>query len=245
MKKDIHLDMPSWMADILDQKNGEEYFKEHRSNLDGGGIYLKYFFLNEIKKSNRSFSKCFEWCAGLGEIGLKLLQEGVIENLVLADINKVAIEKSIEITKKMGLSNKVKHYISDGLNDIPNTEKFDLVVGNPPNYFNIQKDHSLGKMFYADLRPLDKGWKVHKNFYDNISRYLTKDSLILIEEVELFKKEVFIVDRDIPYDIRPEEPILTFSNMIKENNLKILDIKLIHNFDGIECYFLKICEHKV
>jgi len=222
-------------------EEADKFFLDKREFLDGGGSYMKYIFLKEIKKFNKSFDCGFEWCSGLGEIGLKLLEKGIIKRLVLADINKEAIEASIEITKRLGLQDKVKHYVSDGLKNIPHTEKFDLVFGNPPNYFNVQKDHHIGNKVLFDLRPNDRGWETHYNFYNNINKFLNKNALLFIQEVDIFKKLVYIQDDIIPYDIRPEEPIIPFIKMITENNLKILDIISIDKiYPDIDQHFLLI-----
>jgi hypothetical protein len=223
---------------IEPKEETDKLFLDKRKFLDGGGSHLKYIFLEQTTKLNKYFNCGFEWCSGLGEIGLKLLEKGIIKELVLADINKDAIEASIEITKKLGLEKKVRHYISDGLKDIPKSERFDIVFANPPNYFNLQKEHFWGNQLYFDLRPNDREWKIHLDFYNNINKFLNKDAILLIQEVEIFKKFVYIGDKIIPYDIRPEEPIISFIKMISRNNLKVLDI-IKNKFDTeIDLHFL-------
>lgn len=218
----------------------DNIFLDKRALFDGGGSYLKYNFLEHVKKLDKTFNCCFEWCAGIGEIGLKLLEKNIVSELVIADINPEAINTSKNIVKSLGLEKNVRFYISDGLKNIPHTEKFDLVVGNPPNYFNLQKNHRIGFQLYDDLRPMDKNWEIHKDFFDNITNYLNKNAILIIEEIDIYKTKVFIEDKVIPYDIRPEEPIATFVKMANKNNLKIFDIVKIMEDDGVDTHFIKL-----
>lgn len=218
----------------------DNIFLDKRALFDGGGSYLKYNFLEHVKKLDKTFNCCFEWCAGIGEIGLKLLEKNIVSELVISDINPEAINTSKNIVKSLGLEKNVRFYISDGLKNIPHTEKFDLVVGNPPNYFNLQKNHRIGFQLYDDLRPMDKNWEIHKDFFDNITNYLNKNAILIIEEIDIYKTKVFIEDKVIPYDIRPEEPIVTFVKMANKNNLKIFDIVKIMEDDGVDTHFIKL-----
>jgi len=59
------------------------------------------------------------------------------------------------------LEKQVSVYTSDNFAAIPKTEKFDLVVANPPNYCNLNPAHPLYERFKDDLRPNDRGWKIH------------------------------------------------------------------------------------
>ena len=82
--------------------------------------------------------------------------------------------------------------------------------------------------------------KIHKDFFNNITNYLNKNSILIIEEIDIYKTKVFIEDKIIPYDIRPEEPIATFIKMANKNNLKIFDIVKIMEDDGVDTHFIKL-----
>jgi len=198
---------------------------------DGGGSLLKYPFLQAVLDLEREFDTCFEWCAGMGEIGELILTSGLCSNLVLADINPNAITIARKICPK------AKCYVSDNMKNIPE-QKFDLIVANPPNYFNIQKDHVIGKMLADDLRPNDRGWAIHKEFYSTIGPYLATDAVMLISEVEPYLSKVYLGAQ--PYDVRNEAPIVTFSRMIRHNDLTLYSCEPFHEVSGLMCYLLTI-----
>ena len=91
----------------------------------------------------KKFGRAYEWCAGPGFIGFSLLANGFCDSLCLSDVHPPAIAALKETVKINGLENKVSIYHSDSLDNIPNDEKWNLVVGNPPHYKKIQ----LSKIF--------------------------------------------------------------------------------------------------
>ena len=214
-----------------------------REKLDGAGSVLKDPFVREVRKLGRTFECAFEWCSGIGEIGYAILQNNLCKRLCLADINPAAIEVAREIAMREGLEDKVDIYISDNMDKVPAARRFDLVVANPPNFYNVQKDNPYGARMYNDLRPNDRGWKIHEKFYSTIGAYLLPGAVLLIEEIEPFKKEVFMSPDPsckIPYDIRDEVPMETFERMTRQNGLKIVDTSPLLELSGIQSYVLKI-----
>ena len=202
------------------------------SELNGGGPILAPIF--EKVLSGKKFDTVFEWCAGPAWIGMWLLENKICKTLVTGDINK----KSVDFVRKSAKSHgyNVRAYVSDNLKNIPKSEKFDLVVSNPPNYCNIQKSHPFG-FLRDDLRPSDINWKIHKDFYNNISKYLNKDALMFISEVEPYSKNVYFSNK--LYDKRSEIPMKDFKIMTQDNNLKIID-KIPYKIEDFDCYILKI-----
>ena len=61
-------------------------------HLHGGGLmyHTKYSDLLRTLFPGRRFRRAFEWCAGPGYIGFWLLAEGLIDHLVLADVNPMS-----------------------------------------------------------------------------------------------------------------------------------------------------------
>ena len=153
-------------------------------------------FLNKGK----IYKRCLEWCSGPGYFGFGILYFNLIENLVLSDIyylNKEVVNLTI---KENNLENKAKFYLSDNFKSIPKTEKFDLIIGNPPHFdFKLNgdiDDHEHRK--YSDV-----DWKIHEDFFDNVNDYLSDDGkIILMENMKGSKPSVF-------------------KNQILKNNLKI------------------------
>jgi methylase of polypeptide subunit release factors len=117
--------------------------------------------------------KVFEWCSGPAFIGFSLLARGLCQSLCLADINPEAVAVCRETVKRNGLEDRVSVYLSDNMQQIPESEQFDLVVGNPP-HFDAPLD--------SDVRTMDPGWEVHKRFYCEVGDHLTEDGFIIIIE---------------------------------------------------------------
>jgi methylase of polypeptide subunit release factors len=213
-----------------------QYVKEH---LDGYGNYLKQPFVDAVRHLDRKFASAFEWCSGIGVIGMELLRQNLCERLCLADINPRAIEIAREIAARDELQDRIDFFVSDNMVAVPNTFRFDLVVSNPPNYFNVQKENPWGALLFNDLRPNDRGWQIHRRFYSTIRPYLLPDAVLLIQEVEPYKTEVYIRHTS-PYDIREEPPIETFQRMTEENGLKIVETRPFVETPGVSMYLLKI-----
>lgn len=211
--------------------------------LDGFGSGLKGPFADEVRKMNRRFRYAFEWCSGIGEIGMNILRQDLCTRLCISDINPEAIRIARQIAERDSLTDKIDILLGDNLAPVPKDAKFDLIVGNPPNYYNVQKAHPFGKRFFHDLRPNDRGWKIHEAFYTSIRHYLSDDGVILLHEVEPYKTEVYIKapgEYDGPYDVRDEVPLQTFERMAAQGDLKIDSVSKIMDVAGTGLYMLKI-----
>ena len=205
---------------------------ESTPELNGGGTILAPIFKKLL--SGRKFGTAFEWCAGPAWIGMWLLENGICETLVTGDIN----ERTVKLVRKTAIRNNynVRAYISDNLKNIPKDEKFDLVISNPPNYCNIQRSHAFGYM-RDDLRPSDVDWKIHKDFYNNISKHLNDDATMFISEVEPYSRHVYLMDQ--LYDKRDEIPMKVFKKMIRDNGLRIINTTP-YKIEDTDCYILEI-----
>jgi len=85
-------------------------------------------------------------------IGVALLGYGFCDTLCLADVNPEAIEACRRSVAQNQLAKRVAVYHSDNLEDIPASEKWDLVVGNPPHFVN----NSPGALRFHDC-----DWTLH------------------------------------------------------------------------------------
>ena len=208
--------------------------------FDGGGSILKKNFTQRVRglvdKRGKPFNQCLEWCAGLGEIGRELLDKKLIKKLVLLDINKKALNEG---DKRWGSKN-IRYYQSDNLSNLNKYEKFDLVVGNPPSYCNVDPNHPSYSEWEGDLRPFDPEWKLRKGFYKNIAKNMTMDGIVLVNEVELYKAKVFIGEL---WDNRPKPPVGEFMDMIEGNGLRVKSCSFLRDIDGVDIYMMesKIC----
>ncbi len=191
--------------------------------LDISGSLLKDSFAKMVEPCET----VFEWCCGIGEIGFHLLRSGLCEKLVLADIHAESIELAGAIARRDGLSDRVKFYVSDNFEDIP-PQKYDLVVGNPPTYCNVQPRHPTGGQFAGDRRAHDPDWSVHWEFYQNVGKYLNPGGRVIVHEIEPFMKKIYI-DSEIPYDVRPKPPIIEFERFIRLGGLQLVGVNAIES----------------
>ncbi|MCI0723142.1 MAG: methyltransferase [Acidobacteria bacterium] len=148
-----------------------------RPDLHGGGLtFGQDFFRVLLQLGVPRRERIYEFCAGPGYIGYALLAYGFCENLTLADINPVAVAAAQETAKHNGIESRVNIYCSDCLNQVPVTEKWDLVVGNPPHFL------SSTDRFPMNLRAHDPGWSVHRRFYGAVRQFMKPGSLVVLME---------------------------------------------------------------
>lgn len=145
--------------------------------LNGGGAIFANEFVRVVSQKIGKIEHVFEYCAGPGFIGFALLANNLCDRLTLADINPKAIEAIKDTIKNNNLQDKVTVYHADCLDDIPETEQWDLVVSNPP-----WKLCSKGKKDKKAHILIDQGSRVHKNFYRGICKFLKPNGTILFAE---------------------------------------------------------------
>jgi hypothetical protein len=166
-------------------------------NMDGGGSTHYRDFLSIVeRKGNSRYTKALEWCAGPGFIGYALLGNKVCDQLVLMDKYAPAIDSCIETATANNLTDKVTTYVIDAIGKLPDTEKFDLVLGNPPHmwdrdiFLNETKKRwdANGQILDQDNIDLlerlllDHGQNIHKEFFKNIVNYLLPNADLFISE---------------------------------------------------------------
>lgn len=144
-----------------------------RKELSGGGLSYGQQYVPVVQQLFGKVDTICEFCAGPGFIGFSLLAHGLCNKLVLCDINPKAIEVIKETIERNKLQGKVSYYLSNGLTDVPKTEKWDLVVSNPPHF---AVDAGQG------ILSNDEDWKLHKHFYENIHQFLTPNGSVLFQE---------------------------------------------------------------
>lgn len=146
-----------------------------RDDLDGGGASFGQDYIRALLEIGISgCSRAFEFCAGPGYIGYSLLAHGICRTLALADINPIAVQAARTTAAFNGLTDRVSVYQSDGLAQIPPSEKWDLVVSNPPHFLKWTGE---GK-----LRGGDPNWEIHKKFYASVKNFLTPGGCVFFQE---------------------------------------------------------------
>lgn len=167
------------MTKQLTFKNGISIEWNHGD--DGGGSTQYVDFLNAIS-DGKKYKKGLEWCAGLSAIAFSLLDANICENFTLMDIYEPALQQAKENAEINKIYDKVNYYVCDQINTLPNSEKFDLVVANPPHCID---DDWIPKISYETIYRLtvDLDWQLHKEFYENITNYLNPNADVYISHV--------------------------------------------------------------
>ena len=179
--------------------------------LDGGGRGFGQQYLRVLKDRVGKVDHVFEYCAGPGFIGFSLLANGFCNKLTLADINPDAVECVNRTIKENGLEDKVKCYLSDCLDSIPESEKWDLVVSNPPHWPSTEEQYK------SNIRNYDPDLIIHKKFYNDIKKFLKTDGSIILQELG---------------DATSAD---TFIDMIEGNGLKIIENFKAKPLTVLEC----------
>lgn len=174
----------------------------YTQDLDGGGSKLWQNYVIFVREYIGPVRSVLEWCAGPGFFGFSLLAHHLCQSVHFTDINPYAIKACCTTAQRNHLEDKVSFSVSDCLEDIPASESFDLVVGNPP--------HSGTAKLYPDWgSPLiyrDENWAIHRKFYANVHRFLNPGAhVILLENSELSSRE-------------------TFREMIEQGGLKLMGV---------------------
>jgi methylase of polypeptide subunit release factors len=146
----------------------------YKPHLDGGGSTFGQDFIPLLRERGMpKVERAFEWCTGPGFIGFSLLAHGLAETLCLADVNPDAVTACRRTMARNALESRVTVYLSDNLKDIPVSEQWDLVVSNPPHFV----DTSFGQLRYHDPE-----WRVHRGFFNGVSRHLKPGGVVVLQE---------------------------------------------------------------
>ncbi len=154
----------------------------YSDRTNGAGLETRFDLVKTIQDlfPNRVFRRCYEWCSGPGFFGYSLLGSGVCETLYLADIFQPAIDQSLKTRTNNDLSNKVVVVKSDNWTNIPQSESFDLIVGNPP-HFCLQNYYN--EIWTYDQRIyIDPDWSIHRSFFKGVKQHLAEDGEIILME---------------------------------------------------------------
>jgi 16S rRNA G1207 methylase RsmC len=147
------------------------HYKKH---LDGGGTSFGQNFIPFLhQRGMPKQQRVFEWCAGPAFIGFSMLAYGLCETLCLADINKLAVRACEKTIRDNGLSTRVSVYHSNNLLNIASSERWDLVVSNPPHFLDAAE---------GDIRSLDVDWHIHRGFFATVNRFLKPNGVIVLQE---------------------------------------------------------------
>ena len=172
----------------------------YTSELWGGGDSFGQEFIGVVKDTLGKVGHICEFGAGPGFIGFSLLAHGLCDRLTLVDINPEAINLCKKTISDNHLEGKVTVHVSDCFDNVPESEKWDLVVSNPPHYPSTIEER------YKDIRKYDNDWEVHKKFYMDVGKHLKPKGTILFQEKKL------------------ASTVYSFKKMIEESGLTIIGV---------------------
>jgi hypothetical protein len=160
----------------------------YHENVDIDGFRCRHEFSDLISKTGRRvYNRAHEWCCGHGAIGFQLLEDGLCQHLVLTDKFELATQDCSYTVAANGLYDKVSVYTSDRLDALPNFEKWDLFVANPPWRCKILPGPDLTDDLKRKMFDID--WQLHDHMWSCIARYLTDDADVYIYEDYRFSDE--------------------------------------------------------
>jgi hypothetical protein len=146
----------------------------YKTHLDGGGSTFGQEFIPVLRaRGMPKQQRAYEWCSGPGFIGFSLLAHGLCETLCLADVNPEAVAACRRTIAENALEDRVAVYRSDNLAGIPASERWDLVVSNPPHF----DDRSPGQLRYHDPE-----WSIHRGFFAQVGRHLNPGGVVVLQE---------------------------------------------------------------
>ena len=177
-------------AEKLDWRNQTVTFENGLSvsfpvHLDGGGYELcEELFLLVNRTGKEHYKRAFEWCSGYGPLAFYMLDKKIADHVVVSDCYDIAVDCCIQNAKENNLSDKITGYTTDVISVIPKSEKFDLVVANPPHsgdkkVFIESLEHPSNVENTCRLI-VDDEYKAHQEFFENIRKYLTDDADVYI-----------------------------------------------------------------
>jgi hypothetical protein len=195
--------------------------------FEGGGTAIGLKCLEVIEQifPGHKFNNAMEWACGPGYIGFLLLGHGVCNNITQVDIFRPAlraVEKTIANLPEKYRGHADWYHIR-GMADVPESRKYDLIVGSPPHW--DMNDHPfVNEVLYNDRRSADPDWLIHKELFANVKKNLTLDGMLLLQEQA--------------YACGPR----TFRKWIEEAGLRIIDTywegEDMQN--NLHCYYLVI-----
>jgi len=138
-----------------------------------------------IRRENLTGLHVLDICCGVGIVGLtlcaKLKGEGRVRKLSLLDINIFNLNSAKRTLRRNDFGGiEFQTFLSDSLKSVPEGEKFDLIVSNPPHLFT--DDFTKKNLNPTTLGTFDENWRFHTDFYSVADRYLSERGQIWLLE---------------------------------------------------------------
>ena len=135
----------------------------------------------KLIKENGKYHNILDLCCGSGFIGIALKKAFPSLNILQSDISNAAIKQTLINLKINNLKNDVIK--SDMFHNI--YQKFDVIISNPPYLLkNDKKNMTKSVLKYEPQKALfaqEKGMFFYYQIEKNLSKYLNKNGLIILE----------------------------------------------------------------
>lgn len=146
------------------------------SRDEGGGTWFGQEYIEVLqKKYSTQWHHCLEWCSGPGFIGFGIMAHGLCQNLTLQDRHAPLTDHVNQTCVWNNCKTRTDFFLGDSIGCIP-ARQFDLIVANPPHYLECPGDDNYQRL------AVDTNWQTHENFFQNVSFYLARDGIILLQE---------------------------------------------------------------
>lgn len=163
--------------------------------LDGGGHHHLSDFKQVVDNHGKDkYTNAVEWCAGFGVIGFDFLNRDMCEHMSFIDYFEPAIHWINETAKHNKIEGKITTFETGKISTIPETEKWDLVLANPPHCFDEQsrshiEQNTPDEYFLGVALRLvyDEEFETHKEFFKNIRKNLLPGADLFLSEVSSFE----------------------------------------------------------
>lgn len=124
----------------------------------------------EKLKSRQGKIKALDIGTGSGAIALALAYYLEDFEILAVDIDRDALEKARMNGRRLGLENKVEFRLSDCFSGVPEGEKFDLIVSNPPYISKEDMDNLARNVIGYEPEKALYGGLEGMDFYNRITK---------------------------------------------------------------------------
>ena len=152
------------------------------TNCSAGGENHQEAILRTVRENGKQeYQSMHEWCAGHGAIGFSVLATGLAKKISLSEKYLPAIVSCRFTALNNNFENQTKIFKIDSFDAIPEDEKWDLVIADPPFF----RDESTNKGSWNQdgrRQVLDENYDSHRNFFSNLKKHLLPDADVFLLE---------------------------------------------------------------
>ncbi len=151
--------------------------------------------------ADREYRTVLDLCCGSGVIGLSIASMERNAFISFTDNSKRAVHLTIKNSESLGLTPRVRFYTGDLFSRVPASERFDLIVSNPPYVPHARMRHLQKEVLYEPVTAIDggrKGMEVIKRIIQQAGKFLNQNGMLIIEHDDTQKRylETLCTDTD-------------------------------------------------